>query len=191
VIGAIVYTSLPEVFTPGNKGAVRAAMRAGGDAIRAGRADAVRRVRESRAIKAEAVRRAVTLDFPSGERDDAIVWAINASGAPMPVAAYPYRQVKQGVSAQIKAGGRSLIRHAFIAKMKSGHEGVFLREGKARLPIFEVFTTRVTDVFKDAGFIEGVQERTKAVFRSSYERNLAIVLGSKVERTITFGSVAR
>lgn len=199
--GAIVYTSLPEVFAAGGRirggchanvaPIMRAALRAGSDAIRAGRAESVRKVRERRAMKAGAVRDAITLQYPTSGEGGALLWSINVSSAPARVADYPYRQTRQGVSVQIKTSGRSVIRGAFVATMRSGHKGVFLREGKARLPITEVFTTRVSDVFRDPGFVDGVLERTKAVFRSSYERNLAIVVGKRTERVLVFGEVAR
>ena len=54
-----------------------------------------------------------------------------------PIFKYPgATQNKRGVRVR---GGR-LILHAFIATMpKTGHKGVFLRDGKERLPIHELF----------------------------------------------------
>lgn len=39
----------------------------------------------------------------------------------------------------VRVRGRGSYRSAFIANMKSGHAGVFKRQGKARLPIRELF----------------------------------------------------
>lgn len=207
--GAIVYTSLPEVFAAGGriKGGchanvapiMRAALRAGSDAIKAGRAESVRKIRERRAMKAGAVRDAITLQFPTSGEGGALLWSINVSSKPARVADYPYRQTRQGVSVQIKTSGRSLIRGAFVATMpKSGHTGVFYRTGEfgrrgnPKLEkIDEAFTTRVSDVFRDAGFIEAVLDRTKAVFRSTYARNVTLALGVKGEDVVVFGEVAR
>jgi hypothetical protein len=44
-------------------------------------------------------------------------------------------QTSKGVRVRL----RGSYRHAFIAKMKSGHVGVMLRQGAARLPIRELF----------------------------------------------------
>lgn len=44
-------------------------------------------------------------------------------------------QTSKGVRVRLRGSYRS----AFIAKMKSGHTGVMMREGKSRLPIRELF----------------------------------------------------
>lgn len=50
------------------------------------------------------------------------------------------RQTKKGVSFIVsRSKGRKVISGAFIAKMKSGHTGVYLRKGKTRLPIDQRF----------------------------------------------------
>lgn len=51
---------------------------------------------------------------------------LNALGRPIPLIVFQARQTKRGVTANI-AKNRVLIRHAFIAKMQSGHRGVFAR----------------------------------------------------------------
>lgn len=52
------------------------------------------------------------------------------TGKPLALAKFSgTRQTKKGVSAKVlRAGARSILKHAFIAKMKSGHIGVFWRE---------------------------------------------------------------
>lgn len=45
------------------------------------------------------------------------------------------RQTRTGVTVRLRGSYRS----AFIARMGSGHAGVFRRDGKARLPISELF----------------------------------------------------
>lgn len=42
-------------------------------------------------------------------------------------------------SVGVRVRGRGSYRHAFIAKMKSGHSGVMIREGKKRKPIKELY----------------------------------------------------
>jgi hypothetical protein len=56
-----------------------------------------------------------------------------------------------GISYKIKKGGkREIIKSAFIATMKSGHQGVFKRTGKSRLPIQEKFGPSIGLVFDRA-----------------------------------------
>lgn len=51
---------------------------------------------------------------------------IMASGRRMSIAKFGARQLKKGVSYRVKrSGGRKTIKHAWLAKMPSGHVGVF------------------------------------------------------------------
>lgn len=61
--------------------------------------------------------------------------------------AYAQRNSGLGVQYQIRrAGGRKYVRSAFIAKMKSGHVGVFKRMHSKRLPIQELFGPSIPNV---------------------------------------------
>lgn len=52
----------------------------------------------------------------------------------------------RGISYRMQ-GQRKRLEHAFFATMASGHRGVFLRNGKARLPIREAFGPSLGHVF--------------------------------------------
>lgn len=53
----------------------------------------------------------------------------------------------RGVSYRLP-GGRSRVSNAFIAKMGTGHRGVFVRREKARLPIKELWGPSLVRVFE-------------------------------------------
>jgi hypothetical protein len=157
------------------KAAGRAAAMAGRDALRTLRTESSRRIRERKAFKLSAVNRALSLSFPSSSSDLAdLEWRMDVSGKPMPLSSLSPRQTSKGVSVSINAGKRVLIRSAFEAKMPSGHEGVFMRAGKGRLPIRELFTSRITDVFRDAGFVPDAFARATGVFRATFDRVLPL-----------------
>lgn len=151
--------------------------KAGGDAARAMRTEAGRKVRERKQMKAGVVRKALPLTFPTSKEITRLAWRMDVSGAMVPVSAFPHRQTRKGVSVQINRSSRSLIRSAFVAVMPSGHKGVFIRHGRARLPIKEAFTTRVSDVFGDGGFIPTVQARAQRVFGAAVVRLMPLELG--------------
>lgn len=76
---------------------------------------------------------------------------------PIPLIEFRARQTKKGgVTVQVRKGqAREKFRDSFIAKMKSGHEGVFRRRFKgkgrvARLPIDERFGPTVLGVISGA-----------------------------------------
>jgi len=53
-------------------------------------------------------------------------------------------------SVKIIKGKETILKNAFVATMKSGHKGIFVREGKARLPILEKKAVSVRHMFKTA-----------------------------------------
>lgn len=57
---------------------------------------------------------------------------VTATGKAMPRIAFGARQTAAGVSYSIK-GGRKIKKGAFIALMKSGHKGVFVRKGDTQI----------------------------------------------------------
>jgi hypothetical protein len=71
------------------------------------------------------------------------------------------------VNVEVDRGKRTLVKGAFVATMKSGHVGIFRREGKARLPIKELRGSRPIDALLHAGEAQGVAERGGASFAAT------------------------
>lgn len=59
-------------------------------------------------------------------RDGEVVASVEVRGSGLPMWHFQSRQTKRGVTVRVK-GRRFLIPHAFIARMASGHVGVFAR----------------------------------------------------------------
>jgi hypothetical protein len=142
--------------------------KAGGDAIRAMKAESSRRVRERKRFRVARVNKALPILYGK------LAWRMDVSGKPVPLADFPHRQLKRGVKVQVNQGRWTLVKSAFVATMKSGHLGIFRRRGKARLPIDEAFSTRISDVFRDRDLIPAVQDRAQRVFTSAFTRLLAL-----------------
>jgi len=153
----------------------RAVSKAGGDAIRAARVASSRTVRFRKRFRVSKVNQGLPIRFPRGPRVlDDLEWRITPSGETMPVSAFPgARQVKLGASVGINRQ-RKTIPGAFVAKMKSGHVGVFKRRGSKRLAIDELFSTKISDVFRDGGMIPAVHTRAQVVFSASFARLLPL-----------------
>ncbi|MDD0852978.1 phage tail protein [Halobacteriovorax sp. GB3] len=64
-----------------------------------------------------------------------------------PISNFKHRQTKKGVSVRIK--NKALLKGAFIATMKNGHESIFKREGKKRLGIKKLFTSTIREAIGD------------------------------------------
>lgn len=177
---------------------LRALNMAGNDAIKELRVRSAEGVRDKKKIKLGQVNKALHIENPENRREIAyLVWRLDVSGKPIRIGEYPARKGSEGVSVEINTGKRVTIQSAFIATLKSGHKGVFVRElaganaakvtkksksgiGRAhrvgRLPIRELYTTKVTDVFNNAGFVPAVLGSAQRKFASSYARLLPLQL---------------
>lgn len=150
---------------------------AGRDAIRAVRSAGSKGVRARKRMKAGRVNASLVLTFPRGAKHiDDMAWRMDVSGKPIPLVDFPNRQTKKGVSVAVNRGRRVLVLSAFRATMKSGHVGIFKRRDKKRLPIDELFSTRVSDVFLDGGFVPSLVERGQLVFGKTFDRVLPLEL---------------
>lgn len=136
------------------------------------RSEATKQVRASKRIKARAVRKAIVMRRPKGNLD-AMNWGVDVRGGKTRLIDYPARQTKKGVSVEINRGHRVLIKGAFITVM-GGHKGVFMRKGKARLPVKELLGTRALDVLKSRRAKRAVTRRGRDSFNSTFDRLLPI-----------------
>lgn len=99
--------------------------------------------------------------------------ALTIKDTPVPLILYTSgsAQKKSGVRINVKGTSR-VVANAFIATMRSGHEGVFKRVGAKRLPIEELFSTSVRDVFKDNNKVTQLIEAGRDKFKTEFASNL-------------------
>lgn len=158
---------------------IRALRKAGGTALRDMRSEASKRVRARKRISPKYIGRAITLRKASGTDIAAMQWEIQFSGDPVPLVAYPHRQTDKGVTVEVNRGKRTLIKSAFEATMRSGHEGVFRRAGPERLPINELLGSRPVDAMLHEGEADAVGARGARSLSDTYARLLPLELGKK------------
>lgn len=98
------------------------------------RGEATKKIRERYNIKVASVKGAIDIKRATRTR---LYATVSATGKRVSLLSYSgTRQVKKGVTVQIKTGGgRKLIAHAFIQTTLRGSQGVFRRVGPARYPI--------------------------------------------------------
>ena len=158
----------------GTKGKARTAVRrtarkASRTSLRDMRSEAVKIVRESKRLKARAVRKAIVSRKNRGRGLDDMEWGVDIRGGKTRLIDYPARQTKKGVSVEINRGQRVLIRGAFITVV-GGHKGVFKRKGAARLPIRELLATRALDVLNNRRASRAVTRRGRKSFTKTFDR---------------------
>jgi hypothetical protein len=176
VISITIDRAEIEKFAGLGKSVANATFKAGRDALRKMRTTSTQTIRFRKRIKLKAINDQLVLTYPKTKELEAMLWRMDVKGTRIPVSAFNPRQVQAGVSVGINAGKRKTIKHAFIATMKSGHTGVWVREGNSRLPIRELYTTRVADLFGDAGMVPAVIAQTLRAFNATFDRVLPLEL---------------
>ena len=94
--------------------------------------------------------------------------AVVVSGKKFGLIKFGAKQTKKGVTYKHERK-RILVRHAFIATMKTGHRGVFLRKGPARLPIKEIKGPSLAQVYTGA---RDQVNRIQSEFSAKLARNI-------------------
>ena len=93
------------------------------------RTDAARELRRAGyRLKASAFKASISITKASTGH---LVATLRVNRKPLPLIEYEARQTTTGVSVRVNSS-RKTVRHAFIAKMASGHRGVFVRAGGAK-----------------------------------------------------------
>ena len=153
---------------------VRALRLAGNQALRGMQRDSVQHVTSRKLMRDADVVKGLPLVFPS--RKEAIrdlVWREKVSGKVVALSKLPHIQTKRGVSVRVNVGGSTRrIKSAFIARVHSGHVGIFRRRGKARYPLDHLVTTRLSDVMQDGGVIPKIEGAAYTKIQSAFERGL-------------------
>lgn len=155
----------------------RALRKAGATALRDMRSEASKRIRSRKRLKVKYINRALSLRRPSGGDISSFAWALDVSGESVPLTAYPFRQTKKGVSVEVTRGKRTILKGSFVATLKSGHKGIFLRRGKARLPIKALFGSRPVDVLLHEEEAQGIADRGGRSFSDTFQRVLPLEIG--------------
>ena len=157
----------------------KAIKRAGSTSLRDMRSEASKRIRKRKRLKVKQVKRALHIRKPSGFELRNIRWSLDISGERTRLSDYPHRQIRRGVSVSVNKGKRTIISGAFVATLRSGHEGVFIRRGPRRLPIRELLGSRPVDALLHEGEAAGVAQRGADSFGKTAIRLLDIELSKK------------
>lgn len=146
----------------------RAMVRAQNRGIKAGATVMVRAVAQDTGLKSGDVRKALPVKEATSARPEA---QLAASLKRILLSRWHARQTGRGVSYRLK-GGRGRHPHAFIRTMRSGHVGVFVRQGKARLPIKELFGPSLGHVFQK--YRPDGEARVVEMFRTTLDHELFV-----------------
>lgn len=140
----------------------------------------VEAVQSDTGLSALEVQSAITVQDPTRENP---VAQLIASGKRVPIFDFGAQQTPTGVTYRLP-GGRGFIPHAFIARMRSGHEGVFARRlpsvrrsrraWSLNLPIVELRGPSVGRVIESRPqVVDVVTQRTLSALPAFLEQEIA------------------
>lgn len=163
-------------FAMSSKPLLRALKKSGSTSLRDMTSEATKRIRAQKRLKVRDVKRAIKTERPRGtvRRFEDLHYALRFDDKPIPLIKYPHSQRRDGVSVGVNRGARSVLRGAFIARMPSGHIGIFRRDGRKRLPISEFFGSRPADAMLKDGETEAVAKRGQESLEKAFKRLLPL-----------------
>lgn len=154
----------------------RAAARALNLAATRARTAAARQITARYKMKYGTVLDIIKIEHASADR---LIVALTVSGRPLSVASFDARQMRDGVSVNIR-GTRKTIKGAFIRKLQSGsgddYQVVFMRVGAARYPLKAIKTVDVPGVFSREEAQALVDATAIDVFESEFLRQLELLM---------------
>ena len=163
----VVTADLAGVSAKAMRGAIRAMNRA----IASGRTAMVREIARDTGVKVGDVRDAM----PIREASLSVAQASFGAGLKrIPLIYFKARATRRGVTYAF-TGSRNRIPNAFLATMKSGHQGVFARKTAKRLPIVELFGPSLGHVF--AKYRPMGLARTKDAFDTAFAHEWERAMG--------------
>lgn len=143
------------------------------------RAEAAREIRKEYNLKIGAIKDQIQIIRATGSKLTAIV---RASGRPIPLIQFDARwsRTMAGASVRVKKT-RKTVRGAFIAKMKSGHIGVFTRTQKSgavakRSPIRQLFSLSLPAAFTQRTVADALVKVAKERFPVVLEQEARFAL---------------
>jgi hypothetical protein len=144
------------------------------------RTEAVRKVRERYYIRARDVNE--TIRIKKATPEDPVV-IIRSTGSPLALSKFrinpakpPSKRRKTPIIARVVKGAGGSIRGAFVARMASGHIGVFHRAGKARLPIVERFGPSVPQMLGHESVTRYIEEQARERLESRLDHEIERML---------------
>lgn len=145
------------------------------------RSEALKGITSVYAITRQNVRADTTIKVRTQKADGGVVGMVSFAGYKIPlyrINVSPTLPVQRAtVSAAVLAeSGRTPFAHAFIAKMKSGHTGMFERDGTGRLPITEFMGPSAAQMAANSVVVEQVEEKAQEVINKRIEHEITRIL---------------
>lgn len=160
----------------------RMVVRALNRTARGARTEASRAIRERYIVKARDVSNALKFRYARRGRHQAV---LQFSGRSIPLAKFQVRSravrriYRQAHARVLRGGAYKPITGGFLATMRSGHKGVFVREGSGRLPIRERFGPSIPQMMSHEASMARVRKRINEDFDKNLTQQYNYEMGKR------------
>ena len=129
------------------------------------------------AITRQNVRAETTIKVRTQSNDGGIVGTVLFAGHKIPLYRFNVSPTIPIQRATVLAGnGRTPFQDAFIARMQSGHTGMFERDGSKRLPISEFMGPSTAQMAGNSIVLADVEEKAQEVINKRVEHEITRIL---------------
>lgn len=159
--------------------APKAMARALNRAAESAKTEAGRKVRESYYVKSSDVSSTIKI-YKASETD--LNALVISRGNLMPLMKFrvtprkPTPNRKKPIVARVKRGSGGPIKHAFVARMNSGHIGVFTRAGKQRIPINENYGPSIPEMLNSESVSAWVEQKATETLDKRLDHEISRIL---------------
>lgn len=162
----------------GAEKAISSVIRRANNAVRS---ETVKGITNVYAISRQNVRAETTINVRTRKANGGVVGVVSFAGYKIPLYRFnvsPTVPVQRAtVSAAVMNGnGQTPFAEAFIAQMKSGHMGMFERDGRKRLPITEFMGPSTAQMAGNSVVVERVEEKAQEVINKRIEHEITRIL---------------
>lgn len=145
------------------------------------RSETVKGITGVYAISRQNIRAETTINMRTRKADGGVVGVVSFAGHKIPLYRFsvsPTLPVQRAtVKAAVKRGNaQTPFEHAFIAKMRSGHTGMFERDTTARLPISEFMGPSTAQMAGNSVIVAEVESKAQEVIEKRIEHEITRIL---------------
>jgi len=132
-------------------------------------------------IKPGAIKENTAIKLKTQKADGGVVGTIHYSGVRIPLYRFAVspKQPRQGATVrarQRRDRAMTVFQNAFVARMRSGHVGIFERDTRRRTPISEIMAVSTAQMAADSGVMRKAEEAAQETIVKRTEHEIHRIL---------------
>lgn len=145
------------------------------------RSETVKQITGVYAISAQNIRAETTIRVKTEKAESGVIGTVSFAGYKLPLYRFNVTPTLPIQRAEVKAAvmrgnGQTPFVHAFIARMQSGHVGMFERVKKPSLPVREFVALSTAQMAENAVVLEQVEKKAQETVEKRIEHEITRIL---------------